>query len=158
MLCGFFIYTSIFAYDIVYILFSPIMFKQTGKDWLVDRQTNNLTYWTSTTSRCVDLPLPTTNASSYPSNSETLKDEFCSNESFEIASNEELVEKILVTADCQADWNDSVVIKLIDEKLNSIGITIKSISVNRNARKCFESCVVTMSLCRGNWSWRNLSH
>ena len=81
---------------------------------------------------------------------ETLKDEFCSNESFEIASNEELVEKILVTADCQADWNDSVVIKLIDEKLNSIGITIKSISVNRNARKCFESCVVTMSLCRGN--------
>ena len=60
------------------------------------------------------------------------------------------MKKMLLTADRQADWNDSVVIKLIDEKLNSIGITIKSISVNINARKCFESCVVTMSLCRGN--------
>ena len=76
--------------------------------------------------------------------SETLKDEFCSNESFEIASSEELVEKILVTADCQADWNDSVVTKLMNEKLNMIGIEMKSIAVNRNSRRCFESCVVTI--------------
>ena len=39
----------------------------------------------------------------------TLKDEFCSNESFENESDEQLVEKILVTADCQADWSDKVV-------------------------------------------------
>ena len=76
--------------------------------------------------------------------SETLKDEFCSNESFEITSSEELVDKILVTADCQADWNDSVVTKLINEKLNMIGIKMKSISVNRNSRRCFESCVVAI--------------
>ena len=70
---------------------------------------------------------------------ETLKDEFCSNESYEIASDDQLVEQILVTADCQADWSDKVVTKLLDEKLNSIGIKMKSIKVNRNIRKCFES-------------------
>ena len=72
----------------------------------------------------------------------TPKDEFCSNESFESASDEQLVEKILITADCQADWSDRVVTKLMNEKLNMIGITMKSITVNRNARKCFESCLV----------------
>ena len=55
-----------------------------------------------------------------------------------------LVEKILVTADCQADWNDKYVTKLVNEKLNIIGIRMKSIQVNRNIRKCFESCVVTI--------------
>ena len=72
------------------------------------------------------------------------QDEFCSNESYEIASSEELVEQILVTADCQADWSDKVVTKLLDEKLNSIGIKMKSIKVNRNIRKCFESCLVNI--------------
>ena len=75
---------------------------------------------------------------------ETLKDEFCSNQSFEIESDEQLVEKILVTADCQADWSDKVVTKLMDEKLNTIGIKMKSIKVNRNIRKCFESCLVSI--------------
>ena len=74
--------------------------------------------------------------------SETLRDEFCTDESYEIS--EELVEKILVTADCQADWNDGVVTKLMNEKLNSIGITMKTIAVNRNSRRCFESCIVTI--------------
>ena len=74
----------------------------------------------------------------------TLKDEFCSNESFENESDEQLVEKILVTADCQADWSD----KLLDEK--SIVTKVQnqlfqsSIKVNRNIRKCFESCIVTI--------------
>ena len=74
----------------------------------------------------------------------TLKDELCSNESFEVANEEQLVDKILVSADCQADWSDKVVTKLMDEKLNIIGITMKSIKVNRNVRKCFESCLVTI--------------
>ena len=50
---------------------------------------------------------------------ETLKDEFCSDKTFEKqaliaedAIEEALVEKILVTADCQADWNDVYVTKL----------------------------------------------
>ena len=36
--------------------------------------------------------------------SETLRDEFCTDESYEIS--EELVEKILVTADCQAGMTE----------------------------------------------------
>ena len=75
---------------------------------------------------------------------ETLKDEFCTNESFEIATDDHLVEQILVTADCQADWSDKVVKKLMNEKLNEIGIKMKSIEVNRNIRKCFESCLVNI--------------
>ena len=74
----------------------------------------------------------------------TLRDEFCSDESFGTTNDEQLVEKILVTADCQADWSDKVVTKLLDEKLNEIGIKMKSIKVNRNVRKCFESCLVTI--------------
>ena len=50
----------------------------------------------------------------------------------------------IVTADCQADWNDKYVTKLVNEKLKIIGIGMKSIQVNRNIRKCFESCVVTI--------------
>ena len=42
MLCRFFTYTSLLAFDIVYILFSPILFKQTGRDrkadWWTDKQ------------------------------------------------------------------------------------------------------------------------
>ena len=52
--------------------------------------------------------------------SETLKDEFCSDETFqkqvactyEKESDAAFVDKILLTADCQADWNDAYVIKL----------------------------------------------
>ena len=76
--------------------------------------------------------------------SETLRDEFCLNQSFERASDKELVDKILVTADCQVDWSDNVVTKLVDEKLGSIGIKMKAITVNRNVRRCFESCIVTI--------------
>ena len=76
--------------------------------------------------------------------SEILRDEFCSDESFENSSDSTLVETILVTADCQADWNDNVVTKLVDEKLTSIGICMKSIIVHRNIRRCFESCLVTI--------------
>ena len=77
---------------------------------------------------------------------ETLKDEFCSDESFEKekASDNDVVEKILVTADCQADWSNQVVTKLVDEKLATIGIRMQSIIVNRNIRRCFESCLVTI--------------
>ena len=81
---------------------------------------------------------------------ETLKDEFCSDDTLENhapntsekESDEALIEKILVTADCQADWKNEYVTKLVDEKLNSIGIKMESIVVNRNVRKCFESCLV----------------
>jgi hypothetical protein len=74
--------------------------------------------------------------------SETLQDEFCTDESFERLSDDVLVEEILVTADCQADWSDNVVTKLVNEKLEIIGIQMKSIAVNRNIRRCFESCIV----------------
>jgi hypothetical protein len=82
---------------------------------------------------------------------ETLKDEFCSDKTFEKqaliaedAIEEALVEKILVTADCQADWNDVYVTKFMDEKLKLLRIQMKSIVVNRNVRKSFESCLVTI--------------
>ena len=52
------------------------------------------------------------------------------------------VERILVEADCQADWKDDDVIKLVEAKLMIIGIKMKSIQVYRNIRKYFESCVV----------------
>ena len=81
---------------------------------------------------------------------ETLRDEFCSDETFEnkaaCTSEKERdaawVDKILVTADCQADWNDVYVIKLMDEKLKTIRIKMKTIIVNRNERKSFESCLI----------------
>ena len=76
----------------------------------------------------------------------TLRDEFCPNNIFEkeSESDEDLIEKLLITADCQADWNDKVVTKLITEKLHSIGMRMISIQVNRNIRRCFESCLVTI--------------
>ena len=74
----------------------------------------------------------------------TLRDEFCSNKSFESESDCEIVEKLLITADCQADWSNRVVTKLVADKLQSIGIEMISIVVNRNIRKCFESCVATI--------------
>ena len=79
-----------------------------------------------------------------PTQHEALKDEFCSDATFEEEIDEAKVEKILVVADCQADWKDDYVIKLVDEKLRMIGITMKRIIVNRNVRKCFESCLVTI--------------
>ena len=54
------------------------------------------------------------------------------------------VEQIFVKADCQADWKNEYVTRLVDEKLSLIGIKMKSIVVNRNIRKCFESCLVTI--------------
>ena len=67
---------------------------------------------------------------------ETLKDEFCSDKSFEKekASDDDVVEKILVTADCQADWSDQVVTKFVHEKLAIIGIRMQLIIVNRYVR------------------------
>ena len=87
---------------------------------------------------------------------EPLKDECCSDETFEEEaagtfekeSDAVWVDKILVTADCQADWKDSYVIKLMGEKLNTLGIKMKSIIVKRNVRKCFESCLVTIEPTR----------
>ena len=49
--------------------------------------------------------------------SETLGEEFCWDESFERASDKDLVEMILVRADCQVDWSDNVVTNMFDEKL-----------------------------------------
>ena len=79
---------------------------------------------------------------------ETLKDEFCSDDAFEEGNDEVQVEKILVVADCQADWKNDYVTKLVDKKLRMIGITMKTIVVNRNIRKCFESCLVTIEPTR----------
>ena len=80
-----------------------------------------------------------------------MKDEFCSDNTFEkqaLISEDEieeaLVDKILVTADCQANWNDAYVTKLMDEKLKSLRIQMKSILLNSNVRKSFESCLVTI--------------
>ena len=78
----------------------------------------------------IDLGKDTANSAT--NEIEALKDEFCSNESFETTDDEQLVDKMLVTADCQADWNDRVVTKLLDEKLKMIGITMQTITVNRN--------------------------
>ena len=83
-----------------------------------------------------------------PIEQETLKDEFCSDDTFEEESDEAQVGKILVVADCQADWKDDYVIKLVDEKLRLIGIKMKTIIVNRNIRKYFESCLVTIEPTR----------
>ena len=89
--------------------------------------------------------IPVKNNKDIPANEhELLKDEVCSDESFGEVSDEILVEKILVTADCQADWNDKYVTKLVNEKLDIIGIRMKSIQVNRIIRKCFESCIITI--------------
>ena len=83
-----------------------------------------------------------------PTQHETPKDEFCSDNTFEEENDEAQVEKILVVADCQADWKNDYVIKLVDEKLKMIGIKMKTIVVNRNIRKCFESCLVTIEPTR----------
>ena len=82
---------------------------------------------------------------------ETLKDEFCSDDAFNTMEKERdqtQVEKILVVADCQADWKDEYVIKLVEDKLRMIGINMKAITVNRNIRKCFESCTVQIEPTR----------
>ena len=73
-----------------------------------------------------------------------LRDEFCPDKTFESESGDDLVEKLLITADCQADWNNAVVTKLVNEKLNAIGIRMTSIEVHRNIRRCFYSCTVTI--------------
>ena len=64
----------------------------------------------------------------------TLRDELWSDETFEeeaaCSSEKEgdaaLVDKIMVTADCQADWNDAYVIKLMDDKLKTKGCCKKN--------------------------------
>ena len=53
-----------------------------------------------------------------------------------------LVEKILVNPDCQADWRDDVVIKLVNEKLDTIGMKMNEIVVNISNRGSFVSCLV----------------
>ena len=81
-----------------------------------------------------------------------VSDEVCPDHVFNNQEEEESadvqVEKILVEADCQADWKDDYVIKLVNDKLMMIGIKMKSIQVNRNIRKCFESCVVMIEPTR----------
>ena len=86
--------------------------------------------------------------------SETLQDEFCTDESFERLSDDVLVEEILVTADCQAEWSE-VVTKLVNERLATIGIQIKTIKVNRNIHTCFESCLVTIEPMKKQLVWEN---
>ena len=82
----------------------------------------------------------------------TLEDEFCSDDIFNAnakeSGDETQVEKILVEADCQADWKDDYVIKLVQDKLRMIGIEPKAVAVNRNIRKCFESCIVRIEPTR----------
>ena len=77
---------------------------------------------------------------------EVLQDELCSDDAYAKEAEKESevvqVERILVEADCQADWKDDDVIKLVETKLMIIGIKMKSIQVYRNIRKYFESCVV----------------
>ena len=86
-------------------------------------------------------------------NHNSLKDEFCPDDTFEEKESEsestvKHVEKILVKADCQAHWNNAYVVKLVEENLKIINIRMKSIIVNRNCRKCFESCIVTIEPTR----------
>jgi hypothetical protein len=83
-----------------------------------------------------------------PTQNETLKHEFCSEDAFEEGNDEAQVKKILVVADCQDDWKNEYVIKLVDEKLIMIRITMKTIVVIRNIRQCFESCLVTIEPTR----------
>ena len=81
---------------------------------------------------------------------ETLEGEFCSDDTFNTnsKSDEIQVERILVEADCQADWKDDYVVKLVEEKLKMIGIEIKGITVKRNILKAFESCIVRIEPIR----------
>ena len=90
--------------------------------------------------------------------SESLRDKFCSGQSFENPSDNELLELILLTADCQAYWNNNVVTKLVDEKLGSIGIGLESIIVNKYVRRCFESCIVAIEPTKRSYWRRNISY
>ena len=86
-----------------------------------------------------------------PVTHETLEDEVCSDDTFNTNdedSEETQVERILVEADCQADWKDDYVVKLVEDKLRMIGIETKAITVNRNIRKYFESCIVKIEPTR----------
>ena len=86
-----------------------------------------------------------------PVTHKTLEDEFCSDDTFNTNdedSEETQVERILVEADCQADWKDDYVVKLVEDKLRMIGIETKAITVNRNIRKYFESCIVKIEPTR----------
>ena len=69
-----------------------------------------------------------------------LKDEFCTNEvyqnGFDMTDDGKvvLVERIIITPNCQSDWKEAVVKKLVDEKLESIGINsleLKSMKLTR---------------------------
>ena len=74
--------------------------------------------------------------------------------SFDKTSDNDLIDTILVTADCQAEWSE-VVTKLVNERLETIGIQIKTIKVNRNIHTCFESCLVTIEPMKKQLVWEN---
>jgi hypothetical protein len=75
-----------------------------------------------------------------------LDDEFCDDKDYEncedLVDDEVLVERIIITPDCQSDWREPVVKKLVDEKLGIIGLNSLRVKVNGSNRARFVSCEV----------------
>ena len=75
-----------------------------------------------------------------------LDDEFCDDKDYEncedLVDDEVLVERIIITPDCQSDWREPVVKKLVDEKLAIIGLNSLRVKVNGSNRARFVSCEV----------------
>ena len=53
----------------------------------------------------------------------------------------DLVERILVSPDCQTGWKDGYIERLVDEKLKAVELKMKNIQINRRWGS-FTSCVV----------------
>ena len=79
------------------------------------------------------------------SDPKTLKDEFCSDEAFEEAVDENLVENIVVTAECTTDLVDNKnVAEQVEAKLYSLGIKVRKIELKKNHKGISESLLVSI--------------
>ena len=75
------------------------------------------------------------------SDPKTLKDEFCSVDAFE----ENLVETIVVTAECTTDLvDDKNVAEQVEAKLYSLGIKVRKIELKKNHKGISESLLVSI--------------
>ena len=75
--------------------------------------------------------------------SENVIDEFCPDNIYVENVDDTLVEDILITTDCDADWKDDNMENLIYYKLKIIGINMVKINrINRSNNGAFTSCLV----------------
>ena len=71
-----------------------------------------------------------------------LDDEFCADKEYANGEEDILVERIIITPDCQSDWKEAVVKKLVGEKLATIGLNSLGVKVIGSNRARFVSCEV----------------